>query len=130
MPQAILSFAAHVDDKGVAHLKDKERWDREMRHMAGADIDIEIHLRKKGTKRRRAENYLWGVVLRMLEDHTGSTKEELYEDYMRMKFPKFVDDPASKTGSKKSRASSPRESRTYSGPRTPMTPTTLAAIAR
>jgi hypothetical protein len=71
-----------------------EQIDREALDAYLADLrdgEVELSVRRKGTKRSsQANRYLWGVVYRLLSEHTGYTSEEIHDWAKRRFIPKHV----------------------------------------
>lgn len=71
-------FHGHVDPKGKLHLVDLRRWQDRLQQLAGKPVVVTLDRpRKRATESQR--KYYWGVIVEMLANELGYTKEEMHE---------------------------------------------------
>ena len=74
-------FEGHVQN-GKLKLKRRDLFEKYLEGLQGA---VELIVRKPFRKRSDQENrYYWGVIVKMIADHTGHTRDEVHDALRHM----------------------------------------------
>lgn len=66
---------------GVIRLLDKPRFDEWVKSLSGI---VEVVVRPPRKPRSNSENrYYWGVIIKLISDHTGSWPEDIHYEFKR-----------------------------------------------
>lgn len=72
-----LKHIAKVVEKNL-HFADKDRLDNDIARYQGKTIEVTIN-EYKPKRSNQLNQYYWGVVVKIISDYTGYTKEETHE---------------------------------------------------
>jgi hypothetical protein len=85
----MLTFQARVDGTGHLHLVDRHGFRRAVRTFAGTSVDLVLRRHAKHRSDRQSR-YYFGVVVAMLAEHLGYTRDEMH-DALKLRFLRLED---------------------------------------
>lgn len=74
----------NIDELGKLHLSNPDSFKSELKKLAGRRVYILVD-EERPNRSNNQNSYYWGVVLKLISEHTGYTPEELH-DILKYKF--------------------------------------------
>jgi hypothetical protein len=68
--------------RGQLKVRNRKAFDHAMAQFKDGEVTVTIE-RKRATRSAAFNAYYWGVVIKLISEHTGSTADELHEYYKR-----------------------------------------------